>query len=358
MLYYPKHSLSSALTRIRRVVRLPDAASGGVTVLEGQAVDIRDRVARGVMSSQVLLIDAAHELRLSDPKNLKNFMLVKERQAVQEKDAIAGKDAKRGRRVFAPANGYVVGLDKGRILFALMPERLELDAGVRGTVAEIANGREVTIEAQGALVQGAWGNGKNLIAIMRFEPVGGILRISRDALDTAYKNEIIVTPQPITEDVLDLADVRTFGAIIAPSMSSSLLERVQQSTVGIFLTEGFGEARMNTTTQELLKEFDGYQATLDAHKPERLDARRPELVINRSGMEEVREQSAFKRLQRGDVVRVCCAPYFGILAKVLEVPRQPQALPSGLRVLCAKVEMSHNGTQVAIPLQSLEWIGA
>lgn len=358
MTYYPKQSITSALARIKRTVRLPDAASGGVIILEGQAVDIRDRVARGVLPSRVLILDAAHELRLNDPKTLKNFLLVKERQAVQEKDPIAGKDAKRGRRVFAPANGYVAGIDNGRILFALMPERIELDAGVRGTVTEVNNDREVIIEARGALVQGAWGSGKNFIAIMRYEPVGGILRISRDALDTAYKNEIVVTAQPITEEVLDLAEIRTFGAIVAPSMSAALVERVLAGTVGVFLTEGFGAVRMNPSTQKLLKEFDGYQVTLDAHLPARLDARRPELVINRSGTDDLREFSPFKRLARGDIVRVCCAPYLGILAKVLDVPRQPQPLPNGLLVPCAKVELSHNGNEVLIPQQSLEWIGA
>ncbi len=358
MYYYPKHSITNALARIKRIVRLPDAASGGVIVLEGQTVDIRDRVARGVLPSRVLILDAAHELRLNNPQMLKNFLLVKERQAVQEKDPIAGKDAKRGRRVFAPANGYVAGVDGGRILFALLPERVELDAGVRGTVAEVNNNREVVIEARGALVQGVWGSGKNLIAIMRYEPVGGILRISRDALDTAYKNEIVVTSQPITAEVLDLAEIRTFGAIVAPSMSAALIERVLAGTVGVFLTEGFGSARMNPSAQELLKEFDGYQVTLDAHLPARLDVRRPELVINRSGTDELREFSPFKRLARGDTVRVCCAPYMGILAKVLEVPRAPQTLPNGLSVPCAKIELSHNGNQVMMPQHCLEWIGA
>jgi hypothetical protein len=356
MSFYPDQRFVSDLIRLRRDVRLPDGALGGVVVSKGQAVEIRNKVARGIIPNRHIIIEAANELGLRDFSALKNLMLVKERTRILEKDPIAGKDPKRGKRVFAPKDGMVVFVGEGRIIFQEMPRVVELEAGVRGTVVDVVNEREVRIEAVGALVQGVWGNGRNVITTMRMEPSGGIEEMPRDELDTNYRNEIIISTHPITPEVLEVAEFRGFGGIVAPSMSAGLLDEALAWQGAILLTEGFGEMRMSPSTLELLKEFDNYQATLNASLVNRWEMRRPELVISRSSGDNIAVPGMFDGIKRGAIVRITREPYGGLIGKVLELPKKAMLLENGLRVMSAKVELTTTGQQFFVPLASIEFV--
>jgi hypothetical protein len=357
-MYYPDQRYIASLMRIRREVRLPEEAIGNIIVTEGQAVEIRNKVARGNIPSRHVIIEAAKELGLRDHNALKNLLLVKERTKVAQKDPIAGKDPKRGRRIFAPFDGLIVYVGEGRIIFQEMPEIVELEAGVRGNVTRVVEGRMVEIETTGALLQGVWGNGKTVIATMRLEPPSGLDKLERESLDLNYKNEIIVTNRPLTKDSFDVMEIRTIAAVIAPSMDISLLPIALASEKGVLLTEGFGESRMNASAYDLLKEYDSYQATLNAYLSSRWDVRRPEVVVNRIGDANLPTPNAFESLRRGSKVKITREPYLGIMAKVLELVRVPQEIDNGLRVMVARVELNTTGAQVYVPLANIEFIGA
>jgi len=354
---YLNQRYASSLMRIRREVRLPDNAVGSVRVVEGQAVDIRNKVARGIVPTHHYIIEAAKELGLRDPASLKNLLLVTDKRQIEAGTVIAGKDALRGKRVFAPANGVIAYVGEGRIIFQELPKILDLEAGVRGTVTQVIDGRSVIIEATGAWLQGVWGNGGNVIATMRLEPSRGIETIQREALDLTYKNEIVVTARPLTLAALEVAEVRRFAGIVAPSMPIELLPMVQDTDRAIFLTEGFGNYRMSVPTFELLKEFDSYQVTLDAHLPRRWDVRRPELVINRTINDMVPAPDPYLTLKKGQRVRITREPHVGNIARVLNLPKNPMPLENGLLVPCARVEIATTGNQINVPLANLEYIG-
>lgn len=353
---YPEPRLALDMTTFNRRVRLPQAAIGQVTATDGQRVDIRDVVVRGFVPSQHIIIEAARILRLRDPDSLPLFMLAELRSRVKAQDPIAGRDAKRGRRVFAPVDGMVVYVGGGRIIMQVMPEILNLDAGVRGRVVEVEPGRGVTIQATGALIQGVWGNGRSVIAIMRMEPKEGIENIALNQLDTTYKNEIIVTMRPLTQDGLRVAEIRSFAGIIAPSINANLLEYASQAQRAILLTEGFGQIRMSSAIATLLQEFDSFQMTLDAYQPQRWEERRPEIVVNRASSTAPAPAELNIRLQRGIRVRITRDPYAGLFGKVADIPRLPIALDNGLRVPGAMIELI-NGDTVAVPLANLEIAG-
>jgi hypothetical protein len=225
-------------------------------------------------------------------------------------------------------------------------------------VVQVLERRGVVIQANGALVQGVWGNGRDVVAVMRIAPDAGIETIAKDTLDTTYKGEIVVTRHPLTAEALEIAEIRAFDGIIAPSMSAELLERVQALDIPVMLTAGFGKVLMNSSILAVLSELDGRQAALDAAALGRYATRRPQVVINRPMTGEeisaIPEQIA---LRPGMRVRITRAPYFGQTGTIVEIPQEPRQLSNGLRVPCALVDVLETHP-VAIPLANIELAGA
>lgn len=355
-MYYPDWRYISSITAITREALLPEAATGEVRVSEGQQVDVRDQVAQGIMPSRHVVIDAANILRLRDPEALSRMMLVKLRQQVRARDPIAGANPNRGRRVFAPMDGLIVYVGEGRIIMQENPEIVRVEAGVRGQVRRVYPGRGVAVRAAGALVQGVWGSGGSVITALYMEPPEGLEGMTADALDTTFKNTIMVTTRPLSAVGIEIAEVRGLAGVVAPSMPASLIGAATSLGRPILLTEGFGNIRMSSGVVSLLNEFDGYQATLDAYPPHPWQPRRPELVINRLIDEELHEPDPQAPLRRGMRVRVTREPYLGQVGRVVEIMRDLQRLDNGLRLRCARVEMI-TGEMVLVPLVNLEFAG-
>lgn len=358
MQHYPDQRLIAKMTSIQREALLPEDAEGVVSIVEGQAVDIRQVIARGNMPSRLVVVNAVAELGSMTDETLRRLLLVKEGvDKVTIGEPIAGKDRKRGRRVMSPIDGFVVGINKGRILMREIPEYINLEAGVRGTVKEVYPGRGARIEATGAILQGVWGNGRRLIAVMRFEPTaGGIEDMPLETLDVTYKGEIVITTRPLTPYILTVAQVRSFGGIIAPSMDARMVEMALGMDIAIMLTEGFGEARMSQAIVGLLQELEGGQMTLDAYSPSRFVPRRPEAIFNRRADDSFAPPEIGQPLKRGMRVRVGRDPYMGYVGRVVDLPDHPMLLDNGLRLMCAKVDFP-NGESVQIPLANLELAG-
>jgi len=86
---YPEQRLIARLLRLRRKVLLPEEALGSVQVQEGQTVDIRDRVARGLIPAQHFILDAQKELRLRKADQLPELMLKQVRARVRKEEVLA-----------------------------------------------------------------------------------------------------------------------------------------------------------------------------------------------------------------------------------------------------------------------------
>lgn len=353
MRYYPDQRLVSEMTTINREVLLPSEAIGSVIAVEGQAIDIREHVARGLIPARHYVLPAAEILRLRNTSRLQRTMEVKLNVPVSAGDVLA---VNRNRRVTAPVDGVVVYVGEGRIIMQEMPEIINLEAGVRGKVVRTYPGRGVAIEAIGAVVQGVWGNGGSVISTLRMEPPGGVETIPPDELDNTYRNEVVVTRRPITPRVLEVMTGRIFAGLIAPSMDSSLLDQVLELNNRVMLTEGFGNIRMSQAILALLQEFDSYQVTLDTHTPQRWSSRRPELVINRSTDEPPPPVDWQISLRRGMRVRISRTPHSGVAGRILELLDTPVELENGLRVPGARVEIGPDEI-VEVPLANLELAG-
>ena len=191
--YYPDQIHILEMTTIRRERMLPERAIGHVDVREGVTVNLRDVVARGRLPSRYVIVEAAQYLHLKNPDDLIDMMQVENGGTVEVKTPLAGPPGQRGRRLLSPVKGIVNYVGEGRIIIQVSPEVVDLEAGLDGQVVQVEAGRGVVIETFGALVQGVWGNGKSVIAVLRPEPEAGIESLYGEDLDTQYRGAIVVT---------------------------------------------------------------------------------------------------------------------------------------------------------------------
>jgi hypothetical protein len=358
MQYYPDQRHLLEMTTIRRERMLPEDAIGRVEAREGTSVNLRDIVARGVVSSRYMILEAARELRLKDPTDLPNLMTVEVGDTVDIKTPLADSPGGRGRRVLSPVKGMVAYVGDGRIIVQVAPETVELEAGLDGQIVHVEPGRGLVIESFGALVQGVWGNRRRVIGTLRIEPDDGLESIYGEQLDMQYRGAIVITKRPLKETGLLIMEDQGLVGVIAPSMNAHLIERVLEVKGAVLLTEGFGPLRMSTSVFNLLNSFNGRGATLDAVLPDRWTARRPEVIINPTGrmINRPPRPNVNLTLNVGTTVRLTRPPYAGQVGKIINLPKMPYLLENGLRVPCAQIELI-TGEKVTIPLANLEVSG-
>ena len=353
-MYYPEQRPISEMIRIRRLTMLPEYAVGKVQAELGNIVDVRETVARGMVPARHIIIDARNILHVKADA-VEELLLVELRRPFKKDTVIAGKELDRGRRVIAPIDGMVVQVDNGRIIMQATPQIIDLQAGVRGQVIQVMEGRGVAVEATGAVIQGVWGNDHHVIAPIRFEPDEGMETISEDDINTTYRGDIIITRTALTEHKIRVAHSQQIAGIIAPGMDASLEDRALNARIPIMLVTGFGENRIIRSTMNILESYEGYQGVLDAAYPHRFDDRRAELMINQHTKEEVSSGQSVP-LSEGLIVRITRAPYAGRSGEIIEIPANKIRLANGLRVPGVYVEVGVDEI-VAVPLVNLELAG-
>ncbi|MEZ4671262.1 MAG: hypothetical protein R3E39_25435 [Anaerolineae bacterium] len=358
MPYYPDQRHILEMSTIQREQSLPEDAIGSVEVRQGASVNLRDIVARGRLPSRYVMIEAAEQLRLKNPDELPELMLVQIGDKVEIKSPLAGLPNQRGRRVLAPVGGYVADVVDGRIILQIEPQEVELEAGLDGQVIKVQPGRGVVIETYGSVVQGAWGNNRRVIGILKIEPDAGIERLYGEDLDIQYRGAIVATKRPLRATGLQVMEDQNLGGIIAPSMEAGLIEAVLAAKGAIMLTEGFGALRMSGLILNTLNNFAGRQATLDAVLPNRWEGRRPEIVVNPSGRGAARavRPNVNQALQVGTSVRLTRIPHAGEVGTVVNLPKTPILIENGLRVMCAEIE-TVTGEKLNVPLVNIEVFG-
>jgi hypothetical protein len=358
--YFPDLRLMLPLTLIRRERLLPDDVDGVVEMRVNDRVGLRDIVARGTNPAPYALLDAESYFRLRKPDQLDALMQVSVGEVLEEDDVVA----QRGRRrLLSPIHGRVTYVGGGRIIIQAIPTGVELEAGLNGVIVEVRKGRGVVIETVGALLQGAWGNGRRAIGTLHSEPEEGLGGITIDAIDIGFRGSIVVARKAITAETFETIREQQFAGLIAPGMDADLIEQAMQINAAILLTDGFGVQRMSAAAFRFLDELDGKQATLDAALPSVVDSRRPEVIITvplpnpgyrppAINLNQPLTIGAAVRVLYGDEGR-SDASYTG---EVLDLPNMPVLLDNGLRVRCAQVQLN-TGEKLVVPLANLEISG-
>jgi hypothetical protein len=115
---------------------------------------------------------------------------------------------------------------------------------------------------------------------------------------------------------------------------------------------------MANRTFNLLKRFEGHEASVNGATQIRAGVMRPEIIIPiESGESEVEKEHEGGYLEIGKSLRIIRDPYFGIIGTVKSLPPEPHVLGSGSKARVLEVALT-TGESVIVPRANVELIEA
>jgi hypothetical protein len=348
--YIPPVTHVIPLTTIRRERVLP--VPGAVTVRVNEKVQASHVVAEAETVPRHYFLDVARGLGIAE-HNVGRYIVHREGDRVDAGDVIAGPVGIARRTIRAPADGRIVAISRGRVLFEARGEFLELHAGFPGVVIATDGTRSVTIEATGALIQAVWGNGRQDYGVMRMVGEGPADRLKTDQLDVNLRGAVLVAgicdhPAPFHQ-----ATELSVRGVILGGLASDLIPVTQRLPYAVVVLEGFGERPINPPTFQLLTSNVGREVAIDAQPPRPYRLQRPEVVIPLPATRDIELPDDVIPLKSGVRVRVLRAPYQGEVGVVQDVLDQAVEYPSGIRAMSAKIELG-GGNVVTVPVANLD----
>ena len=338
------------LTTIRRERRLP--LPGSVAARVGQKVQAADVVADAEPGPRHVFLDLARGLGVPEAQAAR-YLVRGRGERVDAGDVIAGPVGLARRTVRAPGAGRVVALSGSRVLLELSSATFGLRAGFAGVVTATDGVLSVTLETTGALIQAAWGNGRQDHGVMRLVGDNPGARLQTDQLDVDLRGAVLVSgicdhPAPLHQ-----ATELAVRGVILGSLASDLIPLALRLPYPLLVTEGFGHLPVNPVAYGLMSSNTGREASLDGRNAAPYDGHRPEIIIPLPASREPGLPEEVFPIAPGLRVRALRRPYQGAVGVVREVDLTATALPSGILARCATVDLEGIG-QAAIPLANLE----
>jgi hypothetical protein len=341
------------LTTIVRERVLPVA--GKVNMHVNQRVNPTDVVAEATFAREHVLLDVARTFGISAAAADK-LIKVNEGDKLAQGALVAEKPGLLPQTINAPRAGRVMVAGSGQVLMEVGDSRIELRAGLPGVVTQVLPDKGVVIRTAGALIQGAWGNGRidNGLMVSLLEKPDDVLQAGR--LDVSLRGSVILAGQVRDLEALKAAAELPVRGLILSSLPSALLQPAYQMRYPILVTEGFGSLPMNMAAFKLLTTNNKREVTVNAEHFDRYSGHRPEVIIPLPISSEPDEPGDFRLFEIGLPVRVKRPPYAGMVGTILNLPPGLSLLPSGLRAASAEVRLE-NGETGIVPLVNLEVVG-
>jgi len=341
------------LTTITRERILP--AAGMVLVRLNQKVSPGDIIAETKWAREHVLLDVASMLNLSI--NAADRLL-----KCKMGDVIAaGQEVAVGKGLFprsvrAPREGRVVAAGGGKVMLEVGETKVELRAGIPGTVMQLIPNRGAVIQTAGALIQGVWGNGRidSGLLINLAEKPDSILTSAR--LDVSLRGSIILGGTCKDAETLQTAAELPARGLILSSLFPSLLPLAREMQYPILVTDGFGTLPMNSVAHRLLSSSAKRDATLNAEVYDRYSGARPEVIIPLPVSQNPAPPVDLLMFEPGQQVRVRRPPATGAIGILVSIRPGTTVLPSGLRASAADVKLE-NGETIIVPLVNIEVVG-
>lgn len=341
------------LTAVRRVRSLP--VPGTITVRVNEAVQAQDVVAEAEVQTRHRSLDLARGLGVP-PERVVQHLRREPGDRVESGDILAGPVGITRRTVRAPAEGQIVTLRDGTLLFQQRGRMIEVRAGFPGTVVATDGIQNVTIETTGALIQGVWGNGRQDYGILRIVGTGPASRLQTRELDIQLRGAVLVAGHCDNPAPFNQATELSVRGIILGSMSANLIPIAQRLPYPVVVLECFGTKPIGGAMYDLLTGNAGREASVEGRPPEPYEADRPEVIIPLPANREVDLPSQVLALGAGVRVRVTREPFLGQLGVVREIMDRAVEYDSGILATSAVVDMEAGGPKT-IPLANLEIVG-
>lgn len=341
------------LTSIVRERLLP--VSGKVLVRPNQKVSPMDVVAETHWAREHVLLDVARLLRIS-PNAADRLVKCKVDDKLAASVEIAVGKGLFPRSVRTPREGRVVAVGGGQVLMEVGETKMELRAGIPGTIIEVIANRGAVIQTAGALIQGVWGNGRidSGLLVNIAEKADGVLTVGK--LDISLRGSIILAGMVKDAETLQAAADLPVRGLILSSIFPSLLPKAREMRYPIMVTDGFGSLPMNSAAFKLLSTNAKRDVTVNAEMFDRYSGARPEVIIPLPISASPPAPREVETFAPGLQIRMRRPPFMGMIGSIVAVKPGLSALPSGLRAPAAEVKLE-NGETVIAPLVNLEVVG-
>ncbi|HNH25714.1 MAG TPA: hypothetical protein PLR93_01780 [Anaerolineales bacterium] len=341
------------LTTIVRERLLP--ISGNVIARVQQKVTASEVVAETRWAREHALLDVARILGVS-PTVADKLIKCKVDDKVAASAEIAVGRGLFPRSVRAPKDGRVVAVGGGQVLMEIGEAKMEVRAGIPGTVVQVVPGRGVVIQSFGGLVQGIWGNGRidSGVLVNLMEGLDTVLLPNR--MDVSLRGSIILGGMIKNVETLQaLAELPARG-LIASSIQPSLLPKAREMRYPILVTDGIGSLPMNSAAYKLLSTNAKREVTLNTEPYDRYTGARPEVFIALPISAEPPMPNEVEIFAPGMQVRMRRPPSMGMIGSIVAIKPGLTVLPSGLRAQAAEVKLENDET-VIVPLVNMEVVG-
>lgn len=335
------------LTYIRRARTLP--VPGLIIVRTGQKVNASDVIAQASLPSKHILLDIRRGLGISQVAAAERTIVRKEGDHLEKGDVIAEAGGMFARLVRAPVAGEVALISGGQVLLRVQSTTIELKAGFNGVIGDLIAERGAYIETNGALIQGAWGNGRVDSGMLFVLAKPDKDELTRADLDVSLRGAVVMASHCAQADVLEAGAELTLRGMILASMPAHLVPLANRLNYPIMVMEGFGKLPMSDQAQRLITSSEKRDVSVNATCDPK-NGERPEVIIPLPANAEAAPDS--DQFAPKQIVRILGAPYHGRTGTVVQVRSEKATLPNGIKAYAADVQL--DGESVVVPLTNLE----
>jgi hypothetical protein len=366
--YTPGLKVKRSMT-VDKLRRLP--IFGEVFVDEGDVIDHELIVARTKISGDPEIMKLAMLLGV-EPEDLPLHMLKEIGEQVKEGELLAKSSAFFGlikKQVVSPKSGTLESISDitGQIIIRGDPIPVDVDAYIPGKVVEVLPREGAVIETNAAFIQGIFGIGGESHGGIHMAVDGPDDVLSEDLITSEDKGAVLIGGSMVTLGALKKSVEIGVSCIVVGGIRHDDLIAFTGEEVGVaitgqeemgltvIITEGFGTMRMSQTTFDLLKSFEGYQASVNGATQIRAGVLRPEIIIPHQERTEQASGELSSGMVPGTPVRIIRQPYFGAIGLVKFLPVELQQVESESYVRVLDVEFD-DGTVVTVPRANVEII--
>ena len=356
-------------TIVDKMRRLP--LLGEVYPKVGDVVNYDDIVAKTEISGDPEIVKLAMQLGL-EPEDCPKFMTKKVGDKVEKGEQIAFYSALWGlikKEVKAPTTGTIESFSDvtGQLILRGTPIPVEVDAYIPGKVIEIMPREGAVIETNAAFIQGIFGIGGEVHGDIKVIVSGNDQTLDADLITEEHNDKVLISGNMVTLAALKKAVEMGVAAIVSGGVRHDDLTTFTGEEIGVaitgqeevgltlIITEGFGRMNMSLRTFELLKEFDGYRASVNGTTQIRAGVLRPEIIVPHDILEEDAGDGVSQGMVYGTPIRIIRQPYFGAIGVVHSLPVELQRLESESAVRVIRIELD-GGDVVTVPRANVEII--
>jgi hypothetical protein len=274
-------------------------------------------------------------------------------------------------QIHSPADGTIEAISSvtGQVVLREAPIPVEVDAYISGRIKEVIPEEGVIIETEAAMIQGIFGIGGESRGELVMLATNRDEELDPDFIKPEHKGKVIVGGSFVSIEAFRKAQSVGVKGIVVGGFDYNKLKDLLGYTLGVAITgtenlgvtmvvtEGFGKMHMAKRTFELLQQHEGDFASISGATQIRAGVIRPEIVIplNKDMLRGNTKIKEVGSMEKGSLVRIIRAPYFGKIGTVQSLPPELTKMESETMVRVAIIRLSDD-SDVLVPRANLEMV--